>query len=297
MIDALHKRDVRCVLWMTNVINTPDSLADAPGDDEDLYTFGKEHGYFVNGGTPVKWWKGSGAMIDYTNPEAVAWWHRLLDRTLALGVDGWKMDGSAELFLLTRRQTVRGTLTPRDYLDLYYRDTLHYCRAWRPDFVTMVRSVDIANSRGNDQPHAPFDAAPLTWTGDQRHSWTDKGLEEAIRSGFRALKRGYPSVSSDSGGYQSAPKPAVGMPRLVYLRGRSGTRLRRFSSSAGTTSTGRGSSIPSSSRSSAATCGCTTSSCRSSTPSTSKPACAKASSCTPARASTNSCSATPCSSA
>ena len=221
MIDSLHKRDVRLVLWMTNVINTPDSLSDAAGDEEDLYTIGKAKGYFVNDGTPINWWKGKGAMIDYTNPEAVAWWHRIMDRTLSLGVDGWKIDGAAEMLVLTKRQTARGTISLRDYVDLYYRDTLHYSRAWKPDFATMVRSVDIANSR-NDQPHAPFDAAPLTWTGDQRHSWTDKGLDEAIRSSFQALLRNYPSVSSDSGGYQGVPnqKPGqpVGMPRLLYLR-------------------------------------------------------------------------------
>lgn len=217
MIDKLHEQDIRLVLWMTNIVNTPDSLSDAPGDDEDLYTIGKSKGYFINNGLPIKWWKGNGAMIDYTNPAAVEWWHRIMDRTLSLGVDGWKMDGSAEMFLLTPRQTRRGILTQRDYMDLYYRDTLQYSRACRSDFVTMVRSVDIANTR-NDQAHAPFDAAPLTWTGDQRHSWNDKGLDEAIRSGFRALELGYPSVSSDSGGYQTPPGPKAGMPRLLYLR-------------------------------------------------------------------------------
>ena len=55
----------------------------------------------------MRWWKGSGALIDYTNPEAVEWWHRLMDRALSLGVDGWKMDGSAEMFALTKRQTSR----------------------------------------------------------------------------------------------------------------------------------------------------------------------------------------------
>ncbi len=219
MIDALHKRDVRLVLWMTNVINTPDSLSDAAGDEEDLYAIGKAKGYFVNDGEPVSWWKGKGAMIDYTNPAAVAWWHRVMDRTLSLGVDGWKMDGSAELFFLTRRQTSRGVMSWRDYVDLYYRDTLNYSRACRSDFVTMVRSVDIANSRGNDSAHAPFDAAPLTWTGDQRHSWIGKGMDEALRSGFRALELNYPSVSSDTGGYQSPPQEqAETMPRLLYLR-------------------------------------------------------------------------------
>jgi hypothetical protein len=119
------------------------------------------------------------------------------------------------LFFLTERKTSKGTLPFQEYLDLYYRDILHYGQQWKPEFVTMARSVDIANSMGNDFPHAPLDAAPVTWTGDQRHSWTNKGIDEAARSFFRALDHGYPVVSSDTGGYQSAPG---GMPRLLYLR-------------------------------------------------------------------------------
>ncbi len=46
-----------------------------------------QKGYFINDGATVKWWKGKGGMIDYTNQDAVAWWHRLLDRTLSLGID------------------------------------------------------------------------------------------------------------------------------------------------------------------------------------------------------------------
>lgn len=221
LIAQWHKMGIRTVLWMGNTVNTKADKSDAPGDSslnsEDLYAFGKEHGYFVNNGELLKWWKGRGGMIDYTNPDAVAWWHRLMDRALSLGIDGWKVDGTAEMFVLTKRQTSRGILDYADYLDLYYRDTLHYGQRYKPDFVTMVRSVDIANSGGMDARHAPLDAAPLTWTGDQRHSWTDKGLDEALRSFSRALDLGYPVVSSDTGGYQT-PKATEKMPRTVFLR-------------------------------------------------------------------------------
>lgn len=218
MIAQLHRRDVRVVLWMTNFVNTAKDRADTPGESEDLYAIGKANGYFVNGGVPLRWWKGRGGLIDYTNPQAVAWWHGLMDRALALGIDGWKVDGGAELFALTIRKTSRGTLSLRDYLDWYYRDCLQYGRSYKPDFVTVVRSVDIANSQGLDFPHAPLDAAPLTWVGDQRHSWQGKGLDEAVRSVLRALDRGYPVASSDTGGYQTDPKHRDFMPRLVYLR-------------------------------------------------------------------------------
>jgi len=217
MIGAWRKMGVRTVLWMTHVMNTQKDKSDAKGSAEDLFSYGAQRGYFVNDGKPMKWWKGAGGMIDFTNPEAVAWWHGLMDRTLSLGVDGWKVDGAAELFYLTEKKTSKGVLDYQSYLDLYYRDIFHYGKRWKPDFVTMVRSVDIANSMGNDGPHAPLDAAPLTWTGDQRHSWTDKGIDEAARSFFRALDLGYPLVSSDTGGYQSS-RNEKGMPRLLFLR-------------------------------------------------------------------------------
>jgi len=125
------------------MINTQSAKSDARGSAEDLYTFGKERGYFVNDGKAIRWWKGAGGMIDFTNPDAVAWWHRLMDRTLSLGIDGWKVDGATELFTLTERKTSKGVLDPKEYLDLYYRDIFHYGRRWKPDFTTMVRSLDI----------------------------------------------------------------------------------------------------------------------------------------------------------
>lgn len=42
----------------------------------------------------MKWWKGWGAFLDYTNPKAVKWWHNQLDNVLSLGLDAWKLDGT-----------------------------------------------------------------------------------------------------------------------------------------------------------------------------------------------------------
>src|SRR5258706_9678433 len=63
MIADWRKLGIRTVPWIGNVINVYDDKADAAGSDEDLYTAGKERGYFVNNGEAVKWWKGRGALI------------------------------------------------------------------------------------------------------------------------------------------------------------------------------------------------------------------------------------------
>ncbi len=82
-VEAFHDKDVKVIMWATSVVNETASN----------YQQGKENGYFLNGGKTVKWWGGKGAFIDYTNPEAVNWWHSQMDKVLDMGIDGWKVDG------------------------------------------------------------------------------------------------------------------------------------------------------------------------------------------------------------
>jgi alpha-glucosidase (family GH31 glycosyl hydrolase) len=43
---------------------------------------------------PLQWWHGYGGLLDYSNPEAVSWWHAQMDKVLDAGVDGFKTDGT-----------------------------------------------------------------------------------------------------------------------------------------------------------------------------------------------------------
>ena len=214
MIDDLHARGVKVILWMTCMVNLPDKQADARGSTEDLYAIAKEKGYLANDGKPTEWWKGEGGFVDYTNPEAVEWWHGLMDRALLMGIDGWKVDGTAEMFPITGGYGKAGPITVSQYVDMYYRDCYNHLVRRNPAGVTMVRSCDIGEI-GYTGRIAPKDAAPISWFGDQRHTWDDKGIMEAIKDQFCAMDKGYAVMGTDIGGYQSAPG---GMPRNLYLR-------------------------------------------------------------------------------
>jgi alpha-glucosidase (family GH31 glycosyl hydrolase) len=88
MIKELHDMNIRVITWATSMINVENP-------DYDMCV---EKDYLVKNGKgvvrPLGWWHGEGALLDYSNPEAVSWWHSKMDTILDMGVDGFKTDGT-----------------------------------------------------------------------------------------------------------------------------------------------------------------------------------------------------------
>ncbi|MBN1345541.1 MAG: hypothetical protein JXQ73_22805 [Phycisphaerae bacterium] len=215
MIDELHRRGLKLALWMTCMVNPNEYKDDCLGSPTDFYQEAKAKGYLCNNGRIQKWWKGRGAFIDYTNPEALAWWHGLMDRVLLQGVDGWKVDGAGELFFPVGGQGHKGPISWQEYVDMFYRDCYRHLMQRNPNGVTMVRSVD-AGQAGYGGRHAPRDAAPVTWVGDQKKEWKGRGLALALESAFRAMKKDYSVIGSDIGAFSGGNNKKID--RTLFLR-------------------------------------------------------------------------------
>lgn len=215
LIDDLHARGIKLVLWMTCMINPNEYKSDCRGSETDFYQEARQKGYLCNDGRLQKWWKGRGGFIDYTNPEALAWWHGLMDRVLLQGLDGWKVDGAGELFPPAGGKGRKGPITMPEYMDMFYEDTYRHLITRNPEGVTMVRSVDVGQVYYGGR-HAPRAAAPVTWVGDQSKTWDEKGLGLALDSSFRAMKKGYSMIGSDIGGYSGGSGKK--QDRTLYLR-------------------------------------------------------------------------------
>ena len=233
--NELQESGYRVVLWMTPNINSF-SKDTKIRESESWYNEANESGYLTGRGSRVSWWKGKGGFIDYSNPEAVKWWHNQQTKVFDYGIDGWKLDGSATLFTskigpipFFYQSTNSGLMTTRSYMDHYYRGEFLHGKKQNPEFITLARAMD---RRFHPEGFAPIDASPVNWVGDQEHHWstssisdegedqkTDialkgiQGFESAIKSILRSAEKGYNIIGSDVAGFSGKSIP----PRL-YIR-------------------------------------------------------------------------------
>ncbi len=210
---GLQERAYRVVLWMTPLVNSysKDTLA---RKSPEFYDEARTNGYLAGDGEQLKWWKGTGGFIDYSNPDAMKWWHGLQQQMFDWGVDGWKLDGADTLFSsrigklpVPFSKTSSGWMTTRQYMDLYAREEYQHGLAHNPGFVTLIRARD--HYWQHPEGFAPLDAAPVTWVGDNQHTWSkeQRGLEQALTDILGSAQLGYCVIGSDVAGYHGRSNP------------------------------------------------------------------------------------------
>ena len=112
MVDKLHGMGFKVLLWMCPFVSmdSPAYRRIAFGmNPDDVKGYPTKGGFLVEslapswGGVPppapIRWWNGRSALLDFTHPNAVAWFDEQLRRLVRdYGVDGFKFDGGGVSF-------------------------------------------------------------------------------------------------------------------------------------------------------------------------------------------------------
>lgn len=204
LVSDLKAEGVRVVLWTTQMINSSSYDLEQGGD---IYEGGSPDfnralacGYFVENGANYTWWKGQGGAIDFFDPVARAFWHRLQDPLFDMGVAGFKLDFGESYIETNPMATDAGPRSLLEYSQAYYEDFYRYgaARVGTEEFVTMVRPYD-KSYQFEGRFFARPEHAPVAWVGDNRRDYV--GMLDAIDHIFRSAEAGYVVVGSDLGGY------------------------------------------------------------------------------------------------
>lgn len=165
-----------------------------------LFTEAAEHGYFLRDrdGAPyvVDTWNGShpaGGIVDFTNPDATAWFQGLLRRLLRQGVATFKTDFAEAVPVdAVAANGLTGTELHNVYA-LQYNDAVSAAtREVNGHGLVWARSSFLGGQRHSAQ-----------WSGDVQCSFPAMG--STIRGGLSHGLSGVPFWSHDTGGFNGTP--------------------------------------------------------------------------------------------
>ncbi len=149
------------------------------------------------------------ATVDFTNPDALAWYQGKLQGALDLGYDGWMLDFGE---YLPQHALLHDGLTGWEGHNRYPLLLQHA----NYDYLKRVRGNDfmIFTRSGAAGTQA---TTSLAWSGDPSASFDDaRGLPAQVRSGIGAGLSGIPFWGSDISGFSCVNDPPAD--KEVYLR-------------------------------------------------------------------------------
>lgn len=204
MFDRLRELGFYTCLWLTPFVNVQNRV-DMHGITEvpcDTYLEAREKGYLVKrpDGEPMiaGWWKGRGALIDFTNPNAVKWWHTQLDKAKPWGFRSLKCDDGEGNFV---KDAVFFDGTPA--AEMRNRYTALYADAAQQYIDSRFEGDGVLWARSG---FTGTQAQPCCWAGDNEANFSfQNGLPSVVLAGQTAALSGLPMWGHDIAGYLGRP--------------------------------------------------------------------------------------------
>ena len=216
MIDKAHDMGFRMMLWSTPYISSgKNGDKESSPTTEALYKHAKDNDFLVDGVLILNKW---GEPIDFTNPDAYAWFQGLIRQYTDMGIEGFKLDYGEDIVIGMLGMDVLDT----QFFDGSTERTMHakyqifyhkiYAETLPSDggFLMARRGVwgdqknvsviwpgDLdANFAKHREPMADNDGKIVNMVG---------GLPASVIYGLTLGVSGFPFFGSDTGGYRHSP--------------------------------------------------------------------------------------------
>ena len=217
MMDKLHKMGYKVLLWMCPFVSmdSPAYRRIAFGiNPDDVRRYPMKGGFLMASREPghrgvpppagVNWWNGRSALLDFTHPNAVAWFTEQLERLVKdYGADGFKFDGGGVEFYSELRG---GYLAHDPDVSPAAQSALY------GDFAVKYKGSEYRNGFG-------FAGKPVIMRlHDKNHSWT--ALQRLVPDMLAAGFVGCPFICPDmiGGGEWTAFLPGAPFDPELFIR-------------------------------------------------------------------------------
>jgi alpha-D-xyloside xylohydrolase len=209
MIDKAHDLGFGFALWHTPYLDKKAPETAALRDEAEA------KGYFPKAsGLPLNPW---GKLIDFTNPEAYAWWQSLLSQYTSMGVEGFKLDYAEDVVPgLTAGRNVWQFADGSDERTMHAGYQLYYHRIYDEMLPSSGGFLLCRHGTYGDQRNIS-----VIWPGDLDASFAKNseatkdqkgedyvavgGLPASLIAGLTLGPSGYPFFGADTGGYVHSP--------------------------------------------------------------------------------------------
>lgn len=194
MLQKIHDKGIRICVWINPYIAQASAL----------FQEGMRDGYFVKrtNGDVWQWdkWQAGMAIVDFTNPQAKAWYQKKLEDLLRMGVDCFKTDFGERI---PTKDVVyyNGADSEKmhNFYSYLYNEAVYevVCREkGKEEAVLFARSGTTGGQK-----------FPVHWGGDCFARY--ESMAESLRGGLSLTMSGYGYWSHDIGGFEDTSTPDV----------------------------------------------------------------------------------------
>ncbi len=193
MLERIKQKGVKICVWINPYV----------GQESVLFDEGMEKGYFLKrpDGGVWQWdmWQPGLTIVDFTNPEAAAWYQGKLEALMDMGVDCFKTDFGERIPTDAVYANGADPEKMHNYYSYLYNKTVFEAirrKKGEEEAVVFARSATAGGQK-----------FPVHWGGD---CWSDyKSMEESLRGGLSLTSSGFGFWSHDIGGFESTSTPDV----------------------------------------------------------------------------------------